>query len=219
MTRAPEQNRTPALDTKRKQLLKTVSKLLPPDAELTVESLGIESLYKLSAQPSSSTAVLRLRNNILREPGSYLGVSTLSDYLNFVRDADGELRDELFEANVRDFEGDNTVNSAIRDTLSSDDNTEFWWKNNGVTILATRTNAPQQEITMEQPLIVNGLQTTHVLHQAERSKAITGTRLNEGILVRIIESADDAVRTRSSQAPSSDPRGEPRTLRIHGFPT
>ncbi|MDL5486018.1 AIPR family protein [Microbacterium wangruii] len=194
VTRSPEANRTEGLATKRKQLETTVTGLLPPDADVSVESFGVETLYKLIAQPPSSTAVLRLRNTILREPGSYLGVATISDYLKFVRDSAGDLRDEFFEANVRDYEGDNTVNIAIQNTLSNDDATEFWWKNNGVTILATQTNAPQQEITMEQPLIVNGLQTTHVLHHVEKAGELTDSRLKEGILVRIIQSADDAVR-------------------------
>lgn len=55
-------------------------------------------------------------------------------------------------------------------------------------------NAPNQVLTIEQPLIVNGLQTTHVLHQSDRDSRLHGTRKAEGILVRVIESDDDDVR-------------------------
>lgn len=194
VTRAPEQNITAPILGKGVQLRRVIESMLAADAEVSVEAFGAETLYRLIAQPRSSVATLKFRNSILREDGSYLGVATIADYLSFVRSENGELREELFEANVRDYEGDNTVNLAIQGTLSTSDNTEFWWKNNGVTVLATNANAPQQEITLEQPLIVNGLQTTHVLHQAEQAGKVAEDRLSEGILVRIIQSTDDEVR-------------------------
>ena len=48
-----------------------------------------------------------------------------------------DVEKSIFESNVRDYQGNNSVNSSIAETLSSDSKEDFWWLNNGVTILAS----------------------------------------------------------------------------------
>ena len=66
----------------------------------------------------------------------YVVLVRLSDYFRFISE-DGKLRRYLFESNVRDFMGLNRVNEDIRSTLENSNSPDFWWLNNGITILAT----------------------------------------------------------------------------------
>lgn len=193
-TRASESAITQSLKDKSDQIKGVIASLLTPGAAVSCDLVGADGLYQLAGTTYSAPALLRLRNTMIREEGSFLGIASLVDYLSFVRDGNGELRSELFESNVRDFEGSNTVNRSIQETLAKPSGAEFWWQNNGVTILGRRVNAPNQVLTIEQPLIVNGLQTTHVLHQSDRDGRLHDLRKTEGVLVRVIESDDDDVR-------------------------
>lgn len=47
---------------------------------------------------------------------------------------------------------------------------------------------------LENPQVVNGLQTSHVIHESSLANAITKKRLKETILVRIVEERDPAIR-------------------------
>ncbi len=108
----------------------------------------------------------------------------------------GALREELFESNVRDYEGSNAVNEAIGLTLGTADNVEFWWLNNGVTVLGDRVDSPQQTLTISRPLIVNGLQTSYVLDRADRAGQLAPARLKNGLVVRVVVSVDEDARDR-----------------------
>lgn len=61
----------------------------------------------------------------------------LTAYNKFIRDDHGNMRRYLFDSNVRDFLGENRVNQEIMASLEEADSPEFWWLNNGITILAT----------------------------------------------------------------------------------
>ena len=90
----------------------------------------------------------------------YVLLTRLEDYANFVRDEDGELRRYLLDSNVRDFAGLNRVNEDIAESLDSHDGPDFWWLNNGITILVTKVIIAGKAIMMDDVQIVNGLQTT-----------------------------------------------------------
>jgi hypothetical protein len=76
---------------------------------------------------------------------------------------DGHLQTRFLEPNVRDYQGRaNPVNTSIRTTLENPiPNEEFWWLNNGITILATSCGTSGDQLRVENPEIVNGLQTSH----------------------------------------------------------
>lgn len=115
----------------------------------------------------------------------------LEDYYRFVSE-NGVLRRYLFDSNVRDFMGLNRVNEDIRDTLNSQDSPNFWWLNNGVTILATSAVNIGSSIQMEDIQIVNGLQTTESVfrHFTNGGQDIN----NRSILIKIITSKDERIR-------------------------
>lgn len=196
VTRAPETNVTNTLNDTRDQVKDLLISSLPGGADVQVNNIGAETLYQLAAEPVGAPATLAFRE-LVRESSSYLGVVTLDDYLSFIRDpVSGSLREELFDSNVRDFEGDNQVNAAIGRTLSEGGGVEFWWLNNGVTVLGDEVSGQQKTLTIARPLIVNGLQTSHVLHRSEVEGTLDESRRGDGVVVRVIESTDEEVRDR-----------------------
>jgi AIPR protein len=94
---------------------------------------------------------------------SYVLLVRLEDYWKFVSDENGQLRRYLFDSNVRDYLGPNQVNEDIAYSLADEKAPDFWWLNNGVTILATNATVPGKTIQLQDIQIVNGLQTTETV--------------------------------------------------------
>lgn len=122
----------------------------------------------------------------------YVVLVRLSDYFKFVSDDDGKLRRYLFESNVRDFMGLNRVNEDIRSTLENKESPDFWWLNNGVTILATSASITGKSIQATEIQIVNGLQTTESIYRYLSSSGSTTD--DRCVLVKVIVTKDEAVR-------------------------
>ena len=121
----------------------------------------------------------------------YVLLVNLKDYFHFVNDT-GNLRRYLFDSNVRAFMGLNRVNDDIKTTLTNPDSPDFWWLNNGVTILSTGATIVGKSIQVEDIQIVNGLQTTESIF---RHFINEGLDPNErSVLVKIIVSNDASVR-------------------------
>jgi cold shock CspA family protein len=96
---------------------------------------------------------------------AYIGVLPAKEYLKLITDADGNLERNLFYDNVRDFQGDNSVNTeisqSIRAALPRQD--KFAILNNGITIVAREIRPIGTEFTIRDYQVVNGCQTSHVL--------------------------------------------------------
>lgn len=92
---------------------------------------------------------------------AYSGLVRLDDYYRFLSDDRDQLRTNLFDWNVRDYQGEVTVNKAIRATLQSEAGEDFWWFNNGVTILCSDASiGADSTFTLTGVQIVNGMQTS-----------------------------------------------------------
>jgi len=95
---------------------------------------------------------------------AYIGILPSKEYLKLLTDSDGELLRTLFYNNVRDFQGNNPVNSEIQVTLSDAvQNDKFVLLNNGITIVAKSINKVGTAFKMKDYQIVNGCQTSHIL--------------------------------------------------------
>ncbi|WP_233862957.1 AIPR family protein [Paraburkholderia adhaesiva] len=123
---------------------------------------------------------------------TYVLLANLSAYFRFISDNEGKLRRYLFDSNVRDFMGLNRVNEDIRDTLNNAASPDFWWLNNGVTILATAASVIGNSIHLEDIQIVNGLQTTESIFR--HFNGASSVEDNRAVLVKVIVSRDDSVR-------------------------
>lgn len=87
------------------------------------------------------------------------------EYMKLISTEDGVIRKSLFNDNVRDFQGINPVNSEIYDTIESNPE-QFIILNNGITIVCDEFKQNNTKLSISNPQIVNGCQTSHVLHEA-----------------------------------------------------
>jgi len=138
---------------------------------------------------------------IAREGNRFIILCLLTDYFKAICDDTGALKRYLFESNVRGYLGNGAVNSDILSTLKNVDRPEhvdFWWLNNGVTVLATKAWIMAKEILIENAQIVNGLQTTETLFRYFAAGApLTDKRT---ILLKIIVAVDNDIRARIVKA-------------------
>lgn len=122
---------------------------------------------------------------------NYIILVRLKDYYNFIQDK-GKLRRYLFDSNVRDFMGLNRVNEDIRSTLANTESPDFWWLNNGITILATHAFIIGEIIHIEDIQIVNGLQTSESIFRHFENGG--NDPQNRTVLVKVLVSNDEKVR-------------------------
>ena len=80
---------------------------------------------------------------------------------------DGILRKQLFNDNVRDYQGKTNINESIYNTIITEPES-FVLMNNGVTIICTNMISGNRKVTIKNPQIVNGCQTCSVLYRAYR---------------------------------------------------
>jgi hypothetical protein len=138
----------------------------------------------------------------------------LSDYAKFLTDDRGEIRKDLLEPNVRDYQGKrNPVNADIRATLSTNEDKEFWWLNNGVTIIAENCSMAGDKVTITAPEIVNGLQTSQEIFEHFKNYKAAAATDTRHILIRILVLADEPTRNRVIKATNFQTAVEPLSLR------
>ncbi len=130
---------------------------------------------------------------------SHVALVKLKDYYELIVDENGRLRRHLFEWNVRDYQGNVAVNQDIRKSLTVTDSPEFWWLNNGVTILCSDATSAGKSYSLSNIQIVNGLQTSHEIYDALRNFPAPEAQ-NKMLLVRIIVTADAATRDKVIRA-------------------
>lgn len=101
---------------------------------------------------------------------SYLGVLSCSELVKLLSNSDGRLQKSLFNENVRDFLGGNSVNDEITNTIKSKANQgRLAALNNGITIVAKEIRIVGKKFTLSDFQIVNGCQTSHVIFENQIS--------------------------------------------------
>lgn len=194
----------------RSGLLNKVLKELFSNAEVNVGFWGARELLDAARREKNYTLTLKIAENaITRGKDDYIVLSSLSDYLEFVTDEAGALRKYIFESNVRDFQGENEVNRDIALTLQKNDGVDFWWLNNGITILASKASIVGKAITLDDVQIVNGLQTTTTIF----NHLGKGTQDLRSILVRIIVTLEPKTSDRIIKATNYQTLISPASLR------
>ncbi len=99
--------------------------------------IGAAELLMMYRRTKTFSLELPFVEYLARSGDSYILLARLDDYCKFVTDEQGHLRRYLFDSNVRDYLGENRVNEDISSSLCDDNGSDFWWLNNGVTILST----------------------------------------------------------------------------------
>lgn len=186
--------------------LKTLVKKYYPSSEVQVYFITADQLIDMYNADSETRVNLELVDQpISLSENEYISLVKLGTYFKFITDDNLFLRKTFFESNVRDYQGHNSVNSSIANTLAGEGNEDFWWLNNGVTILSTDIKLiTNKSLQVVNPEIVNGLQTSREIYNyfSERNGRINDD--NRTILVRVIkpeseESRDNIIFSTNNQ--------------------
>jgi hypothetical protein len=165
-----------------------------PSVIITIEFINANTLFELADKKISDDFVLKFTVNPLSNDTSdfFIGTVKLVDYYKFITDENGELFRHVFEANIRDYQGNIAVNRDIQETLENPSTEDFWWLNNGVTIICTSAKpATGKEIIIHDPEIVNGLQTSTEIYKYFALSSNKSMDDQREILVRIIVPKND----------------------------
>lgn len=163
-------------------------------------------LVALARRQRPTTLDLRLDETVATTTGGFVGLASISDYFEFICAENGDLRNAIFESNVRDYEGSGGINASIRKTLEGDSGEDFWWLNNGVTIVASRAAQYGKTLTLEYPQVVNGLQTSREIYEyvtAVRKEVGPSVKDSRTVLIRVVVPPSDESRDRIIRATNS----------------
>ena len=165
----------------------------------TVQFFGAKELRKLAAKAPSDTLTLKYQENIT-SGCSHVALVTLRDYLGFITNNTEDLLTHIFDSNVRDYQGQVEVNREISHTLDDSRAPDFWWLNNGVTVVCSKASLQSKTYTLDDVQIVNGLQTSYIIFRDLLGRDRTDTVFDRILLVRILETRDSQTRDRVIRA-------------------
>ena len=211
LTRGDTGKIAPDIEKKAIELEAGIPKILATITKCSFTFVGARELIDLYRKPPKSAFTLKCADSIAGG-GSYLALVELAEYHKLITSDKGELLEYLFESNVRDYQGDVDVNKQIRDTLNiQGDSAEFWWLNNGITILAAKVGGHSKELTIDEPQIVNGLQTSMEIYEHLRVNPTSEASKRQAV-IRLIESPDTKQQDRIIKATNSQTKIPPQYL-------
>ena len=164
-------------------------------------------LLEIARKSPESDIVVPVAESFATEDGSTVCLIKLKDYAEkLLTKADGGLQTRFLEPNVRDYNGkSNPVNTQIRTTLeemsTGQHQEDFWWLNNGITILSDGCPVNGHKMTIKNPEVVNGLQTSHEIY--EWYSAHKKDKDVRNVLVRVIVPTDEKSRSKIIKATNS----------------
>lgn len=185
-------NVTPQVEAKVNELRLVIRNAVPDAASVDVELLGHRELLSRYNERPSYRLPLKYQESATSGK-SHVALVKLGDYYELIVDENGRLRRHLFEWNVRDYQGKVSVNQEIRKSLTDEASPEFWWLNNGVTIICSDATSAGKTYSLTNIQIVNGLQTSHEIFEVLRGDQGPESR-ELMLLVRIIVTEDTATR-------------------------
>ena len=182
------------------------------DADTSFEFIGAADLIELGRQQPKISFTLNLAESMSASGAvAYVCLVRLGEWYDFITDEKDGIRGDLFEANVRDFQGNTEVNKEIQSSLQHVAAEDFWWLNNGITVLASQATQSAKALTVEDPQIVNGLQTSRqIFEHYSQNKNDNDDRL---VLVRVIVTDADESRDRIIKATNSQTYIPPASLK------
>lgn len=196
----------PNVSSKKDRLVDKVKQYFSSNCNIDFTFLGSKELLSMVRREPKVVYSLNLAENPISSDGDvgFVCLVRLIEYYNFITDDSKNLLRNIFEANVRDYQGTTQVNGQIQTSLTHTQNEDFWWLNNGVTIIASQATLSGKTLRIENPEVVNGLQTSTEIHRyfTERNTL----QDNRNLLVRIIvpkknESRDRIIKATNSQTP------------------
>ena len=165
------------------------------DDELPVEVIdAVQAEAALQAPTSISTAggefvfepTKHERPKVFRDPSPHASHAIHMGHITGLALSDmfRAFGRKMIEVNVRDFLGDTTINKGMRETIKTEPE-RFAAYNNGLTIVCSSVKIEGNEIiSIENPSVVNGGQTTMVIvDEARKGTAVQAVR----VPIRVVE--------------------------------
>ncbi len=183
-------------------------------AEVKLEFVTAKKLIELSRKEQLYSKGIKLIDNpISTQDGGYIAIVPIKNYFDFITETEGvNLIKYFFDANIRDYQGNVQINKEIRETLNTQiGNDDFWWLNNGVAITAQEASVSSKTLHIEDPQIVNGLQTSFEIHRYFSTNKIE--KEDRNILLRVIKVQDEESRLRVIKATNSQTNIPPASLK------
>lgn len=142
-----------------------------------VEEVSLKTVWESLSDVEASKISVPLTGRFVEQTsGLLVGTVALTDLFAFLQayqNRTGSL-DQIYEKNVRKFLGNRRkINRGIKETLDTTPE-KFGLYNNGITIVVSDYLKAGDDITMDDPYIVNGCQTTRTIWQ------VLDSRLNAG---------------------------------------
>jgi len=153
----------------------------------------LQSLFRKSRNAVETQITFSDRTLLPEIPGveqAFIGVLPATEFMRLIENSNEEVLTTLFYDNVRHWQEWNPVNKEMRATLEDPEAQVFFpLLNNGVTIVAKRVHATGNKFLVEDYQVVNGCQTSYVLHEAR-------TALSDRVYVpvRLIATEDPEIR-------------------------
>lgn len=190
--------------------LRGVVRNLFKNADFKFSFYGAADLLELARQEPTTSFNIQFVE-ILTGQSGYVALVKLKDFIRFLRDENEVLRKTLFEANVRDYQGSTQVNEEMQQSLKARGPEDFWWLNNGVTVVAKKAVQAGKVLTVEDPQIVNGQQSSTEIYNYFRDANTDGD--DRSVMVRVIVVTDAQSRDRIIKATNSQTSIPPASLR------
>ncbi len=197
-----------AFNSKVNQLIETAKKIFSNE-NISYSNYSCSELLKLYQAHKKNRLTLEFKEQPLstsyKEFGiGYVGMVKLADYKLFLTSESSQIRDNLFESNIRHFQGEVDVNKKIKSTIETAQEKDFWWLNNGITIIAESPNQIGKKLAIENVQIVNGLQTSYSIFNCHNGDLMD----DRSVLVKVIinnnkETIDNIIASTNSQNPVS----------------
>ena len=150
------------------------------------------NMYKDTKSLLKKTIVIEKRltmPDVEKVEQSFLCLIPFSEYKKLIIDENGDIIESVFNDNIRAFQGENTVNNGISQSLKDGEIKLFTAMNNGITIISKKISSTGDIFHLEDYQIVNGCQTSHMLHKNQYIDGIDGLSL----IVKLISSEDKEI--------------------------
>lgn len=156
-----------------------------------IDREGIINLFKEMRRKIQKSFIMEKRLPFYDMEGikeAYFGLVKCKDIAEILSDESGRLFSNIFEDNVRDFQGYNPVNTEIQKTIHSDRQQRFAVLNNGIIIVAKDIKTEGDRIRIFDYQIINGCQSSRVLFDN-----VTSLNDNSYVLTKIIQVENEDV--------------------------
>lgn len=196
---ADDQNLQAVIDSGKKEI-ETIG--IFDDVSITPNgATEIQKLYHETKNKLSTTITFQNRITLPDIDGvkeAYLGVIPFQEFVKLIQDENQTVH-SIFDDNVRDFQGGNSVNKKIKETLKHGKFDLFCVLNNGVTVVASSLTPAGNRFTLRDYQIVNGCQTSNILHECQKIVGIDAV----SVPVKIIVTESDDIKTEITLATNS----------------